>query len=107
MNDVRNLKSNPQKRLQFKRWRTIFAVYIVLLGISYWVRLSFPVPIHVPTDQKNVTLTPANNSDNLQPNINIAYLDSDPDAIGNKPVILLLHGNPMAVRKTFQNLIQE
>jgi len=105
MNQVRNIKSNPEKRWKFKRWHTISAVYIVLLVISYFVRLGYPVQIPVATDQKTVTLGQSSSIETFHRNINIAYIDTDPDATGMDPVILLLHGSPMAAGKTFHTLI--
>ncbi len=105
MNHVRKLKSNSQKRWKIKRWHTISAVYIVLLVISYLVRLVHPIQIQVAVDQKTVTLGQSSSTDPFHRNIQIAYMDTDPNATDKDPVILLLHGSPVAARKTFHNLI--
>ena len=105
MNHVRKLKSNSQKRWKIKRWHTISAVYIVLLVISYLVRLVHPIQIQVAVDQKTVTLGQSSSTDPFHRNIKIAYMDTDPNATDKDPVILLLHGSPVAARKTFHNLI--
>jgi pimeloyl-ACP methyl ester carboxylesterase/membrane protein DedA with SNARE-associated domain len=105
MNQVRKIKLNPPKKWEVKRWHTIAAVYIMLLVISYFVRLSYPVQIQVATDQKIVTLGQSNSIETFHRNIKMAYIDTDPDATGKDPVILLLHGSPVAARKTFHNLI--
>jgi pimeloyl-ACP methyl ester carboxylesterase/membrane protein DedA with SNARE-associated domain len=105
MNHVWKTKSNPQKSWKIKRWHTISSIYILLLVISYFVRLNYPAQIQVATDQKTVTFSQSSSIETFHRNIKIAYIDTDPDATGKEPVILLLHGNPVAARKTFHKLI--
>ena len=105
MNQVKKIKSTPPKRWKVKWWQTIIAIYMVLLVISYFVRLSYPVQIQIAMDQKTVTLGQSSRNGASHRPIKMAYIDTDPDATGKDPVVLLLHGNPVAARKTFENLI--
>ena len=105
MKHVTQIKSNPKKRWVIRRWQVISAVYIGLLIVSYGVRLGDPIPIPVARDQITVTLDISSDDASLHKKTKIAYLDSDPDTAGKKSVVLLLHGSPLAARKTFHNLI--
>jgi pimeloyl-ACP methyl ester carboxylesterase/membrane protein DedA with SNARE-associated domain len=91
--------------LKYGRWQTITVIYILLLTISYLVRLSDPLQPEVAADQKTVTLNHSGRPAIANQKIKIAYRDTDSDASGRKPVILLLHGSPIAARRTFQGLI--
>ena len=104
MRNIR-VKSNVQKKWKTKRWQMISAIYLVLLGFSYIVWFSYPVHIQAARDQRIVTLRQSRTIEPLHPIIKITYLDTNPDAAAEPPVILLLHGSPLAARKTFHKLI--
>ncbi len=95
---------HPQKS-KLPKWRRLATVYILLLVISYLVRLVYPSQDGVLSDQKTVTLGQTGSGRAYPQHVKIAYFDTGSDSNSNPPVTLLLHGSPLAARKTFRNLM--
>ena len=84
-------------------WKWFFIAYFVLLLCSHLLRLKIHASAHPRPDQTTATL-PAVVHDRLLPaEITLAYRDLRPDGNANPPVVLLLHGSPMA-SETFDGL---
>ena len=88
-----------------KGWRLLLLIYLLLLCASHIWRALNPVEKDLNSQQKVITVQ-AVKGDSLLPNtkVSIAYIDEYNGTDRNPPVILLLHGSPVAV-PMFQNLI--
>lgn len=75
--------------------------YIALLTISHVIRWQQPDPWPAPPSLKTISIP--SNEDSDGPLI-IRYLDTQPHASPEKPVILLIHGSPMASSSVFPEL---
>ncbi len=87
-----------------KKWQLVFASYGLLLAISYLVQFLFPIVPERLSEQLLVKVPQKDVGAATNNFVTIAYTDSHPLAHKEPPVILLLHGSPIAAHPTFKNL---
>ncbi|MEJ2155383.1 MAG: alpha/beta fold hydrolase [Desulfobacteraceae bacterium] len=81
--------------------------YLALLAISHAVRLHRPDPWPPPPALHSIVL-PADPSDNGAPRpVTIRYIDTRPNAPAKTPVVLLIHGSPVAASRAFPQLADQ
>ncbi len=73
----------------------IFFVYLILLALSHLVRWQNP-GARPRSNQRVVTLNAVHDGKLLPDSIQLAYQDLQPEGLEHAPVVLLLHGSPMA-----------
>ena len=79
----------------------------MLLIISFIIRQYYPVNIGPAFGQNTLTLPQKGSSGSHKAIVKIAYFDAHSSHDQNTPEILLIHGNPVAARTTFQRLIPD
>jgi pimeloyl-ACP methyl ester carboxylesterase len=102
---MRNRKFKKNRILP--KWKLIIAIYIVLLIISFIIRQYYPVNIEPALDQNTLTLSQKVSGGSHKSIVKIAYIDAHSGYDQNTPVILLIHGNPVAACRTFQGIIPD
>ncbi len=105
---MRDLTAIPFRRTSAShrsRWWIRVAVgYIVLLAVSHAVRLYQPDPRPLPSGLHSIRL-PAGARDSKTGKATVMrYIDTRPDAPPETPVVLLVHGSPVAASRAFPRL---
>ena len=95
---------NHLQKPKLLKWRRLATIYLLLLAVSYLVRLVYPSQTEVLSDQKTVALGQPGSGRDYHQQVKIAYFDSGSDSHRDPVVTLLLNGSPLAARKTFRNL---
>ena len=104
----RNKPSQPPRPPLHRRplfWLLI--VYCFLLAASHLHRLSLPDPPPATSIQHSIIVTERNGNPSDSAQIAIRYLDTKPKEPDTSPVVLFIHGSPMAASHVFPGLIQE
>lgn len=78
-------------------------LYVLLLAISHGVRSLTPDPAPAPKGWHDVILAAEDAGGAQGAPVRIRYLDSAPHAPPDRPVIVLVHGSPLAASKVFPN----
>ncbi len=89
--------------LPLSGWKIFAAIYFVLLASSHVVRFFSPPETPARLHQKVIAVKAVAHDRVLPQRVQLAYHDLLPDSIVNPPVVLLLHGSPVA-SITFKNL---
>jgi|AntRauTorckE6833_2_1112554.scaffolds.fasta_scaffold04897_5 membrane protein DedA with SNARE-associated domain/pimeloyl-ACP methyl ester carboxylesterase len=98
---------NVKQRSWFSWWGAALLLYLLLLGSSHVWQLLNPYVAQPDDDQQTVRVQAvAGDSLLTNQNVTIAYLDKYAGSAPNPPVILLLHGSPIAT-PMFSKLISE
>ena len=100
---MKNTETHPNKSF-FQRWTVrLGIVYLVLLMISHVYRSHLPDPGPAPEGWYSVAVVERGKAGPAQ-EIQMRYLDSDPTAAPGVPVILLIHGSPLAASSVFPEI---
>ncbi|MBL0714406.1 MAG: alpha/beta fold hydrolase [Desulfosarcina sp.] len=92
----------------FRRKRFwIPALYLLLLMISHSIRSFQPDPGPSPAGWQSVTLAESGRKATAGKSVRIRYLDTAPEASPETPVILMIHGSPLAASRVFPRHVAE
>ncbi len=103
-------KKQVASAIRRRRWLVgSLVLYLVLLAISHGVRLRQPDPWPAPPALHSIDLPPhpsdAHPKDGQTTGeVVIRYIDTRPDAAPETPVVLLIHGSPVAASSAFPPL---
>jgi pimeloyl-ACP methyl ester carboxylesterase/membrane protein DedA with SNARE-associated domain len=75
--------------------KTLLFLYLILLALSHFVRWQSPAS-RPRSNQRVARLNAVHDGQLLPDTIQLAYQDLQPEGIAHPPVVLLLHGSPMA-----------
>jgi pimeloyl-ACP methyl ester carboxylesterase/membrane protein DedA with SNARE-associated domain len=106
----RTAKKQVASAFRRRRWLVRSVVlYLALLAISHVVRLRQPDPWPAPPALHSIDLSP--NPSDAHPKdrqttgeVVIRYIDTRPDALPERPAVLLIHGSPVAASSAFPQL---
>ncbi len=87
---------NAQRKRVFSSGKALGLVYLTLLVLSHGVRLFAPAETPARPEQKLMTLRAVARDQVLPQQVKLAYEDLPPAQPVNPPVVLLLHGSPVA-----------
>ncbi len=73
----------------------LFLAYLTALVASHVVRL-FDAPYTPRADQRSVALSAIDHDEPEEGIVRLSYVDSNPEDTGERPVVFVLHGSPVA-----------
>lgn len=85
---------------------TFVALYLTLLLLSHLTRWIWPTEANPRPDQKSQEVYEVQGTQSTDRSVEIAYRDINPLTVEDAPVLILVHGSPIASR-SFDTLIEE